>query len=44
MDRLQQLALNRFQLAFERGRILWYLMLCIVGFAVGCAVLIRLVV
>jgi len=43
MDRLQQLALNRFQLAFERGRILWYLMLCIVGFAVGCAVLIRLV-
>ena len=43
MDRLQQLALNRFQLAFERGRILWDLMLCIVGFAVGCAVLIRLV-
>jgi len=43
MDRLQQLALNRFQLAFERGRILWYLMLCTVGFAVGCAVLIRLV-
>jgi voltage-gated potassium channel len=43
MDRLQQLAMNRFQMAFERGRILWYLMLCIVGFAVGCAVLIRLV-
>ena len=43
MSRLQELALRRFELAFERGRILWYLMLCIVGFAVGCAVLIRLV-
>jgi voltage-gated potassium channel len=43
MSRMQQLALRRFERAFERGRVLWYLMLCIVGFAVGCAVLIRLV-
>jgi voltage-gated potassium channel len=43
MSRMQELALRRFELAFERGRILWYLMLCIVGFAVGCAVLIRLI-
>jgi hypothetical protein len=43
MSRMQELALRRFELAFERGRILWYLMLCVVGFAVGCAVLIRLV-
>ena len=41
--KIQQFAMQRFQLAFERGRILPYLMLCIVGFAVGCAVLIRLV-
>src|SRR6266508_6091422 len=43
MSRMQELALRRFELAFERGRILSYLMLCMVGFAVGCAVLIRLV-
>lgn len=43
MSRMQQLALRRFERAFERGRILWYLILCIVAFAVGCAVLIRLV-
>ena len=40
--KIQQFAMQRFQLAFERGRILPYLMLCIVGFAVGFAVLIRL--
>jgi hypothetical protein len=40
--KLQQLALKRLELAFERGRILPYLMLCIAGFAVGCAALIRL--
>jgi voltage-gated potassium channel len=41
--KIQQFAMQRFQIAFERGRILPYLMLCIVGFAVGCAGLIRLV-
>ena len=40
--KLQQLGMRRFQLAFERGRILPYLMLCIVGFAVGFALLIRI--
>jgi Ion channel len=40
--KIQQFAMQRFELAFERGRILPYLMLCIVGFAVGFAVLIRL--
>ena len=43
MSRMQQLALRRFERAFERGRILWYLIVCIVGFAVACALLIRLV-
>ena len=41
--KLQELAMRRFQQSFERGRILLYLMLCIVGFAVSAAVLIRLV-
>jgi voltage-gated potassium channel len=40
--KIQQFAMQRFQLAFDRGRILPYLMLCIVAFAVGSAVLIRL--
>jgi hypothetical protein len=40
--KIQQFAMQRFQLAFDRGRILPYLMLCIVGFAVGFAALIRL--
>lgn len=40
--KLQQLAMQRFQLAFDRGRVLPYLMLCIIGFAVGSAALIRI--
>ena len=40
--KLQQLGMRRFQLAFERGRILPYLMVCIVGFSVGFALLIRI--
>jgi voltage-gated potassium channel len=40
--KLQELAMQRFQRSFERGRILVYLMLVIVAFAVGFAVLIRL--
>src|SRR5215475_3819832 len=43
MFKLQEFATRRFQLAFDRGRILLYLMLCIAGLAFGCAVLIRLV-
>jgi hypothetical protein len=43
MFKVQEYATNRFQRAFERGRILWYLMACIAGFAVACAVVIRLV-
>ena len=35
--------MQQFQRSFERGRILVYLMLCIVGFSVGFAFLIRLV-
>ena len=35
--------MRRFQRSFERGRVLVYLMLCIVGFSIGFAVLIRLV-
>ena len=34
--------MQRFQRSFERGRILVYLMLVIVGFAVGFAILIRI--
>ena len=34
--------MRRFQRSFERGRILLYLILVIIGFAVGFAVLIRL--
>ena len=34
--------MQRFQRSFERGRILVYLMLCIVGFSVGFAILIRI--
>jgi voltage-gated potassium channel Kch len=34
--------MTRFQRSFERGRILVYLMLVIVGFAVGFAILIRI--
>jgi voltage-gated potassium channel Kch len=40
--RLQELAMQRFQRSFERGRILVYLMLVIVVFAVGFAILIRI--
>jgi len=40
--KLQELAMRRFQRSFERGRILLYLMLCIVAFSVGFAVLMRL--
>jgi voltage-gated potassium channel Kch len=40
--KLQELVMRRFQRSFERGRILLYLMLCIVSFAVGAAVLIRI--
>jgi hypothetical protein len=43
LHKLQELAMRRFQQSFERGRILLYLMLCIAGFSVGAAVLIRLV-
>jgi hypothetical protein len=43
MAKVQQFATERFQRAFERGRILPYLMLCIVGFVVGFAALIRLI-
>ena len=41
--KLQDLAMRRFQRSFERGRILVYLILVIVGFAVGAAVLIRII-
>ena len=34
--------MTRFQRSFERGRILVYLMLVIVGFAIGFAILIRI--
>jgi voltage-gated potassium channel Kch len=40
--KLQELAMRRFQRSFERGRILLYLILVIVVFAVGFAVLIRI--
>jgi voltage-gated potassium channel len=40
--RLQDVAMQRFQRSFERGRILVYLMLCIVGFSIGFAILIRI--
>ena len=35
--------MQRFQRSFERGRILMYLILVIVGFAVGFAILIRII-
>lgn len=43
MSRIQEFASRRFHRAFERGRILLYLILCIAGLAVGWAALIRLV-
>ena len=43
LNKVQELAMRRFHRSFERGRILVYLMLCIAGLAIGCAVLIRLV-
>ncbi|HKB20572.1 MAG TPA: potassium channel family protein [Gaiellaceae bacterium] len=43
MFNVQAFLTRRFQLAIDRGRILLYLMACIAGLAVGCAVLIRLV-
>jgi hypothetical protein len=43
MSRIQELASKRFHVAFDRGRILPYLILCIAGLAVGWAVLMRLV-
>jgi hypothetical protein len=43
MARIQEFASKRFHRAFERGRILPYLIICIVGISIGWAVLMRLV-
>jgi voltage-gated potassium channel len=43
MSRIQELASRRFHRAVDRGRILPYLILCIVGLSIGWAVLMRLV-
>jgi voltage-gated potassium channel len=43
MSRIQEFASKRFHRAFDRGRILVYLILFIAGLAVGWALLIRIV-
>jgi hypothetical protein len=42
MENVQQFTIKRMERAFETGRILPYLMLCVAGFVVGFAALIRL--